>query len=78
MEPTNIAWISTPTGVLATIPDTHGRLWAMRIDKAIGQRTAFTVTMLCAEAGLYRSYNNLATLAEAQEWCCKQLRSVDE
>ena len=77
MEPTNIAWISTPTGVLATILDTHGRVWAVRIDKAIGLRTEFTVTMLCAEAGSYRSHNHVATLAEGQEWCYKQLRSVD-
>jgi len=77
MEPTNIAWASTPTGVLATISDTHGRVWDVRIDKAMDVRTGYTVTMLCAEAGSYRSYNNVATLVEAQQLCCKQLRSVD-
>ena len=60
----NIAWTSTPTGVRAAIPDTLGRVWDVRIDKANDVRAGFTVTMLCAEAGSYRSYNNRAIALE--------------
>lgn len=66
MEPTNIAWTSTPTGVLATIPDRHGRVWVVRIDKAMGVRTTFTVTMPDRDRSLFSRRTCLG--AELNGW----------
>jgi hypothetical protein len=77
MEPGYITWSSTPTGWLAMIRDAHGRTWAVSISRSEGQRMQLTVTMLCREAGLYRSNNMAQTFSEAQEWCYEQLGLTD-
>jgi len=73
MEPEYITWATTSTGWQARIRDAQGRIWAVSISRSEGQRMQLTVTMLCREAGLYRSYNMAQTFSEAQKWCYEQL-----
>ena len=73
MEPGNITWTTTPTGWQAMIRDVHGRIWAVSISRSEGHRMQLVVTMLCREAGMYRSSNMAQTFSEAQQWCYEQL-----